>query len=281
MILVGNGSTELIHLLAAARLGTRDRCVIFEPTFGEYRAAATLAGAQTMTIRPADRKTFQWSVADAVRTIREIRPSLAFLCNPNNPTGVYLPRSGVERIQAGVAATGLLLLDDAYVSLADSPWDTTALLENGDLAILRSMTKDHALAGVRLGYVVANPEVIRDMRRLQPAWSVNAVAQSAGLAALGDGDHIERARAVISESRPYLCEHLEGLGIAVTRTATNFILARVGNAARVRMALLQRGIAVRDCASFGLPEHIRIAIRYIEECTLLVEALGQELASDR
>lgn len=281
MILVGNGSTELIHLLTAARLGAGDRCLVFEPTFGEYQAAATLAGARTMAIRPADRRTFEWSVEGALRAIQRIRPGLVFLCNPNNPTGTYLSRGNVERIQAGVGPEGLLLLDDAYVSLADGSWNTTPLLENGNLAILRSMTKDHALAGVRLGYVVADPELIGGMRRLQPAWSVNAVAQSAGLAALGDDAHINEARKVISESKSYLCGKLDRLGISVTSTSTNFILAKVGKAARVRMALLRRGIAVRDCTSFGLPEHIRIAIRRLEECALLVEALGRELASDR
>lgn len=280
-LLVGNGSTELIHLLTAARLGAGDRCLIFEPTFGEYEAAATLAGAQTMAIRPADGQTFEWSIAQAVRAIRRVRPSLVFLCNPNNPTGAYLSRSSVGQIQAGVGPGGLLLLDDAYVSLSDGSWDTIPLLENGNLAVLRSMTKDHALAGVRLGYVVADPDLISGMRRLQPAWSVNAVAQSAGLAALGDEAHLSEAREVISESKSYLCGELDGLGIAVTSTSTNFILAKVGNAARVRMALLRRGIAVRDCTSFGLPEYIRIALRRPEECAVLVEALGKELANHR
>ncbi len=280
-ILVGNGSTELIHLLARSRLRAGDRCVVFEPTFGEYETAATLAGARTTGIRPEDGRGFEWSVEDAVRTVQRVRPGLVFLCNPNNPTGAYLSRSSVEQILASVGRNGLLLLDDAYVSLADHSWNSTPLLERGNLAILRSMTKDHALAGVRLGYVIAEPTLICGMRNLQPAWSVNSVAQSAGLAALGDEAHLAKAKQVISESKAYLHRNLAGLGIAVTDTSTNFILAKVDSAARMRMALLRRGIAVRDCTSFGLPEHIRIAIRRPEECTLLVEALGRELADDR
>ena len=143
------------------------------------------------------------------------------------------------------------------------------------------MTKDHALAGVRLGYLVAEPDLIAAMRELQPAWSVNAVAQAAGLAALEEETHLEEARMVVSDSKRYLFGALEALGIAATGSAANFILAKVGNAAEMRAALLRRGMAVRDCASFGLPEHIRIGVRRREECEKLVEALGEEMAGGR
>jgi len=280
-ILVGNGSTELIHLLARACLRPGEKCLIFQPTFGEYEAAASQAGAETVSIRAREQERFQWSVPAAIRAIRQVRPRLVFLCNPNNPTGVYLSRDPVEAIQEAVADSGLLMLDDAYVPLADHRWDTTPQLKHGSVAILRSMTKDHALAGVRLGYLVAEPDLIAVMGELQPSWSVNAVAQAAGLAALGDETHLDEARMVLSESKRYLSGELEALGIASNISAANFILAKVGNAAEIRTALLRRRIAVRDCTSFGLPEHIRIAIRRREECEELVEALGEELASGR
>lgn len=280
-IMVGNGSTELIHLLARAWLRPGEKSLIFQPTFGEYEAAASQAGADTVSIRAGERQGFLWPVAAAVRAVSQVRPKLVFLCNPNNPTGVYLSRGPVEEIRRSVADSGLLMLDDAYAPLSDHRWDTTPLLKQGGVAILRSMTKDHALAGVRLGYMVAEPDLIAVMRELQPSWSVNAVAQAAGLAALGDEAHLDEARMVVSESKRYLCGELEALGIAATRSAANFVLARVGNASEVRMALFRRGIAVRDCTSFGLPEHIRIAVRRRAECERLVEALGEELADGR
>ena len=280
-ILVGNGSTELIHLLARICLRPGERCVIFQPTFGEYEAAASQAGAEIVPIRAGERQGFQWSVAAAIRAIEQVRPRLVFLCNPNNPTGVNLGRGPVEGIREAVADTGLLMLDDAYMPLADHRWDATPLLEYGSVAILQSMTKDHALAGVRLGYMVAQPDLIAAMRDIQPSWSVNAVAQAAGLAALGDEPHLDEARMVVSESKRYLSGELDVLGIAANNSAANFILAKVGDAAKVRMALLRRGIAVRDCTSFGLPEHIRIGIRRPEECERLVEALGEEMAGGR
>lgn len=276
-LLVGNGSTELIHLLARSRLGPGDTCLIFTPTFGEYEAAALAAGAEVRRFPATEAEGFRWPIADAGRAIEDLRPALVFLCNPNNPTGIYLDRHVVERLSAALGPEALLVLDDAYAALADRRWNALPLLDLGNVAILRSMTKDHALAGVRLGYLAAQPGVVAGAGALQPAWSVNAVAQAAGLGALEDAAHVEAAREVIREARAYLHGELEGLGLAVTPSAANFLLVRVGDAAGLRADLLGRGMAVRDCASFGLPEHIRIAIRKREECALLLEALKEVL----
>lgn len=279
-LMVGNGSTELIHLLARACLHPGQRCLIFAPTFGEYEAAATIAGGDVRFFRAEEAQGFRWSVDVAVDTIRRVRPALVFLCNPNNPTGVYLDLSEVKRIRAAMDGSGLLVLDDAYVSLADWQWDSLSLLGSGNVAILRSMTKDHALAGVRLGYLVAESSVVSAARTLQPTWSVNAVAQAVGIAALEDERHVTVAREVISKAKVHLCHELEALGVPVTPSAANFVLARVGEACRVRSALLHRRIAVRDCTSFGLSEFIRIAVPRPEDGDLLVEALRQVLADE-
>ena len=276
-LIVGNGSTELIHLLARARLRPLERCLIFTPTFGEYEAAATIAGAEVHFFRAEETREFHWSIEAAVETIKQTRPNMVFLCNPNNPTGVYLHLHDVRRLSKALGENALLVLDDAYVSLADWQWDSIPLLRNGNVAILRSMTKDHALAGVRLGYMVADPNVVSDVRQLQPTWSVNAVAQAVGIAALDDDAHVAEARKAISKAKDYLYGELDTLGVPVTASATNFVLVRVGDAARVRNALLRRGIAVRDCTSFGLSEYIRIAVRRPEECALLIGSLREVL----
>ena len=277
-LLVGNGSTELIHLLARSRLRSGRRCLVFTPTFGEYEAAAVATGAEVHRVEAAEPDGFRWPLDAAARTIAALRPDLVFLCNPNNPTGVALGRAAVERLREAVGPDGLLVLDDAYMPFADHPWDTLPLVEKGNVAILRSMTKDHALAGVRLGYLVARPAVVEEARRLQHPWSVNAVAQAAGLAALEDGGHVAAAREVIREAKASLASGLQELGLSVMPSEANFLLVRVGNAATVRGALLRRGMAVRDCTSFGLPEHLRIAVRRPEECERLVEALREVLA---
>ena len=276
-LMIGNGSTELIHLVARACLRPGQKCLIFTPTFGEYEAAAALAGADVHTVRAREDRGFRWPVDAAVRIIREMRPGVVFLCNPNNPTGAYLERDVVRQLNSAVGESGLLVLDNAYAELADCRWDPLPLLGSGNLVTLNSMTKDHALAGVRLGYMVAEPSVVAAVRLLQPAWSVNAVAQAVGIAALEDEAHVTRARGVILEAKAYLYRELERLSVPVTHSATNFILARVGDAAKVRSALLRRRMAVRDCTSFGLPEHIRIAVRRPRECARLIEALRDVL----
>lgn len=272
-LLVGNGATELIHLLARAILRPGDHCLLFTPTFGEYEAAALLAGADVHSFRAHERDAFHWPIDAALDRIRELRPALAFLCNPNNPTGVYLDRETVECIRQAVGCDGLLVLDDAYVTFMDQPWRTEPLLDGGNVAILRSMTKDHALAGVRLGYLVASPAVCDAGRALQPAWSVNAIAQAAGVAALDNDAHVEAARDVIRDAKAYLCARFTAMGLPVTPSAANFLLVEVDHGARLRTDLLRRGLVVRDCASFGLPAHIRIAVRRRDECVRLVDAL--------
>ncbi len=276
-LVVGNGSTELIHLLARACLRRQDTCLIFSPTFGEYEAAAKMAGAGVHLYWTDEAQRFRWPIDGAVEEIARMRPRMVFLCNPNNPTGVYLGYGDIERIRRAISEESLLVLDEAYVPLADQRCDSLPILREGNVAFLRSMTKDHALAGVRLGYLIAQPGVVSAVQEIQPAWSVNAVAQAAGIAALEDEEHVEAASKVILQAKEYLSSELEALGIPVTPSSANFLMARVNDATRVRSALLRHKIAVRDCTSFGLPEYIRVAVRKREECARLIESLRDVL----
>ncbi len=272
--LIGNGSTELIHLLARARLSPDAPCLIFAPTFGEYEAAAALQQSPVHLLRSTEADGFHWSIDSAISTIEAVTPTLTFLCNPNNPTGRYLDRDFVARLLAAIPPHGLLVLDEAYVPFLADPWDGLPLLDHGpdhdhdhgNLAIIRSLTKDHALAGVRLGYLIARPPLVASLRHLQPSWSVNAVAQTLGLVVLDDDHHAEQGRVVARDAIAYLTEQLAALSLPVTPSDANFLLVRVGDAHAIRQSLLQRGFAVRDCTSFGLPHHIRLAARPLHEC---------------
>ena len=273
-LVVGNGSTELIHLLARACLRLQDKCLIFAPTFGEYEAAANVAGADVHLFWAGEAQEFRWSIDEAIEAIERVRPSMTFVCNPNNPTGVYLDHRDIERIRRSVDGGSLLVLDEAYVPLADRRWNSLPLLSKGNVALLRSMTKDHALAGARLGYLVAQPDVVSVVQQLQPAWSVNAVAQAAGVAALEDDAHVEAARKMILEAKEYLYRELEVSG----HSGHAFVCQlRDGSGQVMHPWCAARscaiGIAVRDCTSFGLPEHIRVAVRRPEECARFIESL--------
>jgi histidinol-phosphate aminotransferase len=158
-IIVGNGTTELIWLLGMAYLQRGDPVVFVGPTFGEYRAAAELMGADVAEYRAPAAADFRPDVAAIEAFIGRQRPRLTFLCNPNNPSGVYLTREAVEVLVAA-CGEGLLVVDEAYRAFVAEPWSSEPLVERDNVVLLRSMTKDHALAGLRLGYALAPPEVV-------------------------------------------------------------------------------------------------------------------------
>ncbi len=273
-ILVGNGSTELIHLIARAFLGPGDTAVIFAPTFGEYAAACSLGGVSPVFVPSNQEAGFRWNLTDALNLISGLRPSLVFVCNPNNPTGRYLGEEEVRQIAERLSGRGLLVLDEAYRSFVDRRWKSQGLLGMGKVALLRSMTKDYALAGLRLGYMLAPEAVLARVGKFQYSWSVNAAAQAAGMVALDHPQHVERGRRMVGASKEFLISAISRMGLECLPSAANFLLIRVGQAARLRRKLLTRyRVCVRDCASFGLPEHIRVGVRNIEDSRRLVRAL--------
>ena len=273
-ILVGNGSTELIHLIARAYLDTDDSAVIFAPTFGEFEASCSMQDSKVISIAAREHNGFAWDIADAARLIAEQSPSLVFLCNPNNPTGRYLSEEDVQRIACALPHHSLLLLDEAYLPFVDARWDSLPLLDLGNVALLRSMTKDYALTALRLGYMLAPPNVVERVRGQQHSWSVNALAQAAGIAALADEEHVENGRRAVQAAKRYIMDELDALGLHYNPPAANFVLVEVGDACALQRTLLtQYRIGVRDCTSFGLPKHIRIGIRNMDDCKRLVAAL--------
>ena len=273
-ILVGNGSTELIHLTARAYMGNDSRTVIFAPTFGEFQAACSIQGANVLEITARESNEFAWNIENAARIIAQHQPSLVFLCNPNNPTGHYLSEEEVREIASALPQDSLLLLDEAYLPFVDTRWNSLPLLDLGNVALLRSMTKDFALTALRLGYMLAPPDVVQRVRAQQHSWSVNGLAQAAGIAALSDTAHVEDGRRAVQDAKRYLTGELDTLGLRYTPPTANFVLVKSGNAKTLRRSLLERhGIIVRDCASFGLPEYIRIGVRTKEDCKRLVAAL--------
>ncbi len=276
-ILVGNGSTEIIHLLARTYLTDESTAVVFGPTFGEFAAACKLQGVTPLEIMP-DLPDFHWDIEKSVETIRRRHPSLTYLCNPNNPTGVYLSEQEVSSIATAVDGLGLLVLDEAYAPFLARRWDVQPLLSMPNVMILRSMTKDYALTGLRLGYMLASEEVVERVQNYQPSWSVNGPAQVAGVAALTDREHVNRGKEVIRDGKEYLIDEARSLGLEIAPSTANFMILKVGNATEVRLRLLQEhGVCVRDCSSFGLPEYIRIGIRTIDENRRLAYALKQVL----
>ena len=285
-VLPGNGSTELIHLLARAFLSPDDTALIFAPTFGEYVAACRIEGVEPVSVRPPEEGSaeagFCWDIPQAIDCIAELSPSIVFLCNPNNPTGVYLGEDEVREVAEALQGVGVLVVDEAYLPFVADRWDSRWLLSLGNVVLLRSMTKDYALTGLRLGYLLAPEEIVARVRRLQYSWSVNAAAQAAGIAALADDEHVERGRKVVEEGKEYLRRVANDLGIECPPAAANFLLFNVGCASDVRAVLLsEHRICVRDCSSFGLSEYIRVGVRRMEDNRRLAEVLDSVISGRR
>lgn len=273
---VANGSIDVLWLLALAYLRPGDRTLVVEPTFGEYARAARVAGAEVIAWRATAGEGFRPATDALAAAIGRHRPRLVFLCNPNNPTGVCLDQATITRLLAAVD-DGLLVVDEAYAAFAEKAPDLRSLLDDGRLFLLRSLTKDYGLAGLRLGYALAAPAVIDVLDRVRPPWSVNVAAQAAGLAALADREHLARARREVAVGRAMLTEGLMALGLHVYPSVANFLLVEVGDGRAFRAALLGGGVCVRDCTSFGLPSCVRFGVRARAECARVLAAVGQVL----
>jgi histidinol-phosphate aminotransferase len=273
-LLVGNGSAEILWLVALAFLEAGDRALVVGPTFGEYARAAGLMGAAVEQVRAREEAGFAPDAAAIAERLSRRSYRAVFVCNPNNPTGQVLALETLAEWSDAHPDT-LFIVDEAYLAFAGGRVQSVLGLERPNLLALRSMTKDYALTGLRLGYAVAHPQVIAALRRVQPPWSVNAMAQAAGVAALRHPAGVRAALEMLRAEHGRLADALERRGYRTLPSAAQFFLVHVGDAASFRSALLPWGVLVRDCASFGLPEYVRIAARTPEENRRLLAAIDE------
>ncbi len=273
-LIIGSGSTELIRLAVTAYLGAGDVAIIPRPTYSEYETACYLFGVRVLHQQMTEEANFQLNVAETVALVRKHQPKGIFLCNPNNPTGQYLSKQEVEAILAA-AGDGLVLLDEAYLAFTEGTWSSLDLIRGGNLVIVRSMTKDYALAGLRLGYAVADESIISVLRQVRPPWNVSSLAQAAGIFVLKADGYVEKCAGKIREAKEFLVKELCNMGFSPLPSQANFFLVKVGDAARFSQALLKKGMLVRDCSSLGLPDYIRLAPRTMSQCRRLITAMKE------
>ncbi len=269
-ILVGNGTAELITLIAAAFIRPGDWALVIAPTFGEYARATALFGGRMATLWAQTAQNFAFPQPEIAHTLQRLHPRIVWLCNPNNPTGQWLALDILAQWAQRHPHT-LFVVDEAYINFHPRATSAIGLAEN--VLVLRSMTKDYALAGLRLGYAVGSPPLIQALQRVQPPWSVSAPAQAAGLAALEDQAHLTHTLAATRAAKHAFVHALTQAGWHVLPSATHFFLLYVGQARAFRHRLLLEGILVRDGTSFGLPAYVRLGTRRPEENARLLETL--------
>jgi threonine-phosphate decarboxylase len=273
-VVAGNGSTELIRLVAQLALAPGDTALSLGPSFGEYAVGTALAGGRFHEVRLehlAARAGFRCAEPALTAALTVLRPRLCWLCSPNNPTGAALPAALIAALVRGHPGT-LFVLDEAYCDLlGDAQWSPD-LLAGANLIVLRSMTKTWGLAGLRLGYAVAEPGLAAALRAAAPPWSVNACAQAAGIVALADLEHHRKALEILRGERDRLTGTLGRAGWTVEPSSAGFFLVHVGDAAAARRVLLAQGCLVRDCTSFGLSGYVRLSPRLAADNDRLVAA---------
>jgi len=270
-IIVGNGAAELVWLAAFAFLQPGDDVLILGPTFGEYERSACLMGAEVKQVNALPEVGFTMQSELVSHELESRKYRVVFLCNPNNPTGQVIPPN-VIRAWVEAQHQTLFIVDEAYLSFV-ADLQTAIEADRDNLLILRSMTKDYALAGIRLGYAAGHERLTRALVSVCPAWNVNALAQAAGLAALEDEAYYQESLVRLREEKEYLVSGLRELGFTPIFSQTHFFLLPVENGAKFRQNLFREGLQVRDCASFGLSEYVRISPRSRKQNQKLLDCL--------
>ncbi len=280
-ILVGNGANELIHLVGRACGEAGATALVVGPTYGEYAHASRLVGMQVVEQQSTIATGFHPDLSDLFATIERLRPRLCWLCVPNNPTGIDLSSDMIgELAQACAAVGGLLILDRAYLTLKRNatPHDPLDYISIPRLIRIYSLTKSYAVAGLRIGYLIADPQTVTAIAHFQPAWSVNSAAQAAALAMLTDTTFLPATIPQLWAVSDELAQNLRQIGLNVWRADLPFMLVNCTHAGLVRHQLLRRGCVVRDCTSFGLPEWVRVAPRRPGDNTRLLAAWREILS---
>ena len=278
-VMCSNGSDELVLLISLAFLGAGDEAVMADGTFISYRLRTLELGAQPVRVAL---RAYTHDLAAMAAAITA-RTRVIFLCNPNNPTGTANGAAEVAAFLAQVPDDVLVVVDEAYVEFAVRPDypDLLVALRAGrpNLVLLRTFAKIHGLAGLRLGYAYGPPALIAYLERARLPFNVNLLAQLAGVAALGDSEHVARSRAHATASRAFFVEQLQAMGLVPLPSETNFVAVAVGDDNAVSDGLQARGFTVTPLGGWGLPGLIRISFGTTEQNHAFIAALRAVLAA--
>ena len=276
-VVLGNGSNELIELLVHAFMRPGDEAVVPHPSFVVYPMSVQAAGGIRVVVMLRDYRLDLEAMARAITPLTK----LVFIANPNNPTATMVTAEEVERFMARTPDRTIVVFDEAYVEFAQGPDfpDSLGYMKQGrKVVVLRTFSKAASLAGLRVGYGVADPDAIALLNRIRPPFNVNSLAQAAALAALDDEPHILECVRLIDAGRHFLYDEFKALGLKYVPSRANFILVDVGRSAtEIYRKLLREGVIVRPMTSFGMETALRITVGTPQENRRLVKALGAVL----
>ena len=279
-ITLGNGSNDILEIVALALLEPGTSAVYAQHSFAVYRLATQARARHRGAGQDYghDLDAMFDAIADDTRVV--------FIANPNNPTGTFVPGEQVaaflERVQAAHGDRVTVVLDEAYNEYLDPEFrfDSTALARRyPNLIVSRTFSKAYGLAGLRVGFAVSQPALTDLLNRVRQPFNVNTLAQAAAIAALADSAYLEEAYATNKAGKAQLCQAFDALKLRYVPSYGNFVLVHVGDAPRINLELLKRGVIVRPVAGDGLPEWLRVSIGLPQENARFIEALSAILAA--
>ena len=277
-ITLGNGSNDILELAAAALLAPGRSCVYSQYSFAVYALATQARGARAIVVPAHD---FGHDLA-AMRAAIGADTRLVYLANPNNPTGTFVAGPQIEAFLESVPGDVVVVLDEAYNEYLppEDRVDSTAWVRRfPNLLVSRTFSKAYGLAGLRVGYGLAQPQLTDLLNRVRQPFNVNSLAQAAALAALADADFLARSDALNRAGLQRLEAAFTSMGLPFVPSRGNFVLVKVGPAARVYQELLKRGVIVRPVGNYGLPEWLRISVGLPEENERFLAVLPAALAA--
>jgi histidinol-phosphate aminotransferase len=274
-IILGNGSNEVLEFLGHAFVNPGDDVVTSQYAFIVYKLIATSFGARTIEVLSPD---YQQDLNGILAAITP-KTRLIFIPNPNNPTGALLSQQAIDDFMARITENVIVVFDEAYFEFLDDPPDTLRFVREGrNIVVLRTFSKIHGLAGLRIGYALAGLDLVQVLHKTRQPFNVNSIAQVGALAALEDDEHLRETKRVIDEGRAYLHEQFAKMKIPFVPGTANFVMVNVGDGHAVFDKLLRQGVIVRPLNGYNLPEWARISVGTTEENEKLIAALKKVMS---
>ena len=271
-ITLGNGSNDVLELLARTFVSFNDEVIFSQYAFAVYPLVTQAIGAKAV-IAPASDFGHDF---DAMTTLISDQTKLIFIANPNNPTGTALTPQQIDTFLKQVPGSVIVVLDEAYVEYTTQQFNTIAWLASyPNLVITRTFSKAYGLAALRVGYSLSSPEIADCLNRIRQPFNVNSLALVAAIAALADKDYIEQSKQLNEAGLKQFITGFEQLGLSYIPSKGNFITVDVKrNADSIYQSLLQQGVIVRPISNYGLPQHLRISVGLEEENQRCLDALA-------
>ena len=274
-IVLGNGSNEVIEFVGHAFLHRGDNVITSEYAFIAYKLIAQLFGAQTIETPAIN---FQPDLEAILKAITP-KTKIIFIANPNNPTGSLIRQEKIDNFLARMPDDVIIVLDEAYFEFLDHPPDTLRHVRNGrNVVVLRTFSKIHGLANLRVGYGIARPELTEVLQKTRQPFNVNGIAQAGALAALGDNEHLGKSKDAVDAGRKYFEDEFRAMKLKFNPSAGNFVFVNVGDGPAVFKKLLGMKIIVRPLRGYNLQEWLRITVGTMEQNEKCIAALKKVLS---